>query len=212
MGILSTAAVVFITFCILVFAEYLSRLKQIHAELTRKLVHVAVGTFVAFWPFFLSWRQIQLLSLAFFVIVCLSIRLNIFRSIHAVKRSITGELLFAIVIGLLALIITDKWVFMVAMLHLSLADGLAAIVGLGWGDNNSYKVMGRDKSIAGSTAFLISSFCILGVYATFADSGTSFFTLLWLPFVATAVENIAVQGTDNLVMPMVIAVVLTSGI
>ncbi len=212
MGILLTILVVFITFCILVFAEYLSRLKQIHAELTRKLVHVAVGTFVAFWPFFLTWRQIQLLSLAFFVVVCVSIRLDIFRSIHAVKRSITGELLFAIVIGLLALIATDKWIFMAAMLHLSVADGLAAVVGLGWGDTNGYKVMGKQKSIAGSLAFLVTSFIILGAYALFSHSDTGATTLLVLPFVATALENLAVNGTDNLVMPMLIAVVLTSGI
>lgn len=212
MGILLTILVVFITFCILIFAEYLSRLKQIHAELTRKLVHVAVGTFVAFWPFFLTWRQIQFLSLAFFVVVCLSIRMDIFRSIHAVKRSMTGELLFAIVIGLLALIATDKWIFMAAMLHLSVADGLAAVIGLGWGDTNTYKVMGKEKSIAGSLAFLVTSFLILGIYALSSHSDTGMLTLLVLPFIATAVENIAVNGTDNLVMPMLIAVVLTSGV
>lgn len=212
MNILWTILVVAITFCILLGAEYLSRAKDIHAELTRKLVHVAVGSFVAFWPFFLSWRQIQLLSLAFFVVICISIKFNIFSSIHAVKRSITGELLFAIVIGLLATINSNEWVFMAAMLHLSLADGLAAVVGLGWGDNNGYKVFGRMKSLAGSVAFLVTSFCILAVYALFADSTTSFATLLWLPFVATAVENLAVQGTDNLVMPMTIALVLGSGI
>ncbi len=212
MGILWTILVVAITFCILIGAEYLSRAKDIHAELTRKLVHVAVGTFVAFWPFFLSWRQIQLLSLAFFVVICISIKFNVFSSIHAVKRSITGELLFAIVIGLLATINSNEWVFMAAMLHLGLADGLAAVVGLGWGDNNGYKVFGRLKSIAGSVAFLITSFCILAVYALFSDSTTGFVTLLWLPFVATAVENLAVQGTDNLVMPMAIALVLGSGL
>ncbi|MEK7152576.1 MAG: hypothetical protein AAB834_01400 [Patescibacteria group bacterium] len=209
---LLTILVVFVTFCILVFSEWLSRAKQIHAELTRKLVHVAVGTFVAFWPFFLTWRQIQLLSLAFFLVICLSVRLNIFRSIHAVQRNMTGELLFAIVIGLLALISTSPWIFTAAMLHLSLADGLAAIVGLGWGDSSRYKVLGHTKSIVGSAAFLISSFVILAVYGIFADSSTSFFTLLWLPFLATAAENVAVQGTDNLVMPMLIAVVLTSGV
>lgn len=201
-----------VTFVILVFAEYLSRSKQVHAELTRKLVHVAVGSFVAFWPFFLSWRQIQVISLAFFVVICLSIRFNIFSSIHAVKRSMTGELLFAIVIGLLAIISTSQWIFMAAMLHLSIADGLAAIVGVGWGDKNSYKVFGRMKSIAGSAAFLVSSFAILAIYAVFSDTTTSMATLLWLPFVATATENIAVQGTDNLVMPMLIALVLASGI
>jgi phytol kinase len=209
---LATILVVFVTFCILVFAEWLSRAKQIHAELTRKLVHVAVGTFVAFWPFFLSWRQIQLLSLLFFIIVCISIKLNVFRSIHAVKRNMLGELLFAIVIGLLALISTNEWVFTAAMLHLSIADGLAAVVGLGWGDSNSYKVWGRTKSIAGSVAFLVASFCILAMYGILANSTTSFFTLLWLPLVATAAENIAVQGTDNLVMPLLIAVVLTAGV
>jgi len=209
---LATFLVLVATFCILVFAEWLSRAKQIHAELTRKLVHVAVGTFVAFWPFFMSWRSIQLLSLMFFIVVSLSVKFDIFRSIHAVKRNMTGELLFAIVIGLLALISTNEWIFAAAMLHLSLADGLAAVVGLGWGDTNTYKVWGRTKSIAGSSAFLIASFCILALYGLFADSTTSFFTLLWLPIVATAAENIAAQGTDNLVMPLLIAVVLTAGV
>ncbi len=209
---LLTIVVVLVTFCILVGSEYLARSKDIHAELTRKFVHVAVGTFVAFWPFFLSWREIQVLSLAFFAVICISIKFNIFRSIHAVKRSITGELLFAIVIGLLALIVINKWVFMAAMLHLSLADGLAAIVGIGWGEKNAYKVFGRTKSIAGSAAFLVSSLCILAIYAIFAHGSTSLGTFLWLPFVATALENLAVQGTDNLIMPIFIALVLTSGV
>jgi phytol kinase len=110
------------------------------------------------------------------------------------------------------LIATDKWVFTAAMLHLSVADGLAAVVGLGWGEKNSYKVFGRTKSIAGSAAFLIASICILGLFAIFGHSNTSILTYLWLPLVATATENLAVQGTDNLVMPMVIALVLSSGV
>jgi phytol kinase len=211
-GALLTCIVVFVTFCILVAAEYLSRSKEIHAELTRKLVHVAVGTFVAFWPFFLSWRVIQILSLAFFAVVCISIKFNIFRSIHAVKRSITGELLFAVVIGLLASIASDKWIFMAAMLHLSLADGMAAVVGVGWGDKTAYKVFGRTKSVVGSAAFLIVSIGIMAAYGIFAHGSTSLATYFWLPVVATATENLAVQGTDNLVMPMLIALVLSSGI
>lgn len=203
---------VFVTFCILIFSEYLSRAKQIHAELTRKLVHVAVGTFVAFWPFFLSWREIQWLSLAFFAVICISIKYNIFSSIHAVKRSITGELLFALVIGLLALISTNKWIFMAAMLHLSIADGMAAVIGLGWGDKNSYKVFGRTKSVAGSAAFLVSSYLILAIYALFSHAGTSVATYIWLPLIATLTENLAIQGTDNIIMPMLIALVLMSGV
>lgn len=209
---LLTILVVIVTFCILVFAEWLARAKQIHSELTRKLVHVAVGTFVAFWPFFLSWRQIQLLSFAFLIVIFISVRLNIFRSIHAVKRNITGEILFAVVIGLLALISSSPWVFWAAMMHLSLADGLAAVIGLGWGDTNKYKVLGHTKSIAGSVAFLACSFVILVIYGIFANSSTSFITILWLPILATIAENVAVNGTDNLIMPLLIAVVLSAGV
>jgi phytol kinase len=208
----ATVLTIAVTFCILVAAEYLARAKQVHAELTRKLVHVAVGSFVAFWPFFLTWRTIQLLSLAFFVVVCLSIKFEVFRSIHAVQRNIMGELLFAIVIGVLAAISPTPWVFTAAMLHLSLADGLAAVIGLGWGDTNSYKVLGKKKSIAGTTAFIVASYAILALFGIFSHSSTSVITLLWLPLVAAAAENVAVYGTDNLVMPLVVALVLSSGL
>lgn len=207
-----TAITILVVFIILVVAEYLSRAKQIHAELTRKFVHVAVGSFVAFWPFFLTWGQIQFLAAAFFVVICLSAKLNVFRSIHNVQRNVVGEILFAVVIFVLALISANEWVFMAAMLHLSLADGLAAVIGLGWGEKNSYKVMGRTKSLAGSGAFMLTSFLILAVYDAATNGSTSLFTLLWLPMVATVAENLSVYGTDNLVMPLLIASVLSSGI
>lgn len=124
----------------------------------------------------------------------------------------TGELLFAIVIGLLASISPNNWVFTAAMLHLSISDGIAAIAGVLWGDNNSYKVFGRTKSLVGSAAFLLSSLIILAAYHAVSGSTTSVATILWLPLVATATENLAVQGTDNLVMPMIIALVLASGV
>jgi len=206
------AIVVIVIFGILLLSEYLSRAKGVHSELTRKLVHIAVGMFVAFWPFFLSWRQIQLLSLAFLVIVLISVKLDIFRSIHAVKRNAVGEVMFAMVIGLLAFISTSPWVFMAAMLHLSLADGMAAIVGLLWGEGNSYKVFGHVKSLAGSLAFFFTSLCIVLVYAMFSGEPYSGTTIIILPVMATIAENLAVNGTDNLVIPLLVALVLTSAV
>lgn len=205
-----TIVAVAVVFLILIFAEYLSRYKGVHSELTRKLVHILVGVFVAFWPFFLSWRQIQLLSLAFLVVVFLSIWLNIFKSIHAVERNVAGEVLFAMVVGILALLSTDEWVFAAAMLHLSLADGMAAIIGVLWGDRNQYKVFGHIKSVAGTAAFFVTSLCIMILYTAFSDASQSVTLLLWLPLVAALTENVAVSGTDNLVIPLLVAFVLTS--
>src|SRR6478752_7428920 len=147
-----TIVAVAVIFVIVIFAEYLSRYKGVHSELTRKIVHVLVGMFVAFWPFFLSWRQIQLLSVMFLVVVLLSIKFGIFSSVHAISRKSMGEVLFAIIIGILAFISSNQWIFAAAMLHLSLADGLAAVIGLAYGEHNSYRIMGRTKSLAGSLA------------------------------------------------------------
>src|SRR5580704_9866925 len=102
---------------LLYVAEKGSRVKHLHPELTRKFVHVTVGTFVAFWPFYLSWRDIATLSLAFLVVIALSVRYNVFHSIHAVSRNTTGEFLFALSIGLLSFLSNNKWVFMAAMLN-----------------------------------------------------------------------------------------------
>ena len=55
-----TVLAIFVVLLILVFAEYLSRFKGVHSELTRKLVHILVGAYVAFWPFFLSLSLIHI--------------------------------------------------------------------------------------------------------------------------------------------------------
>src|SRR6185295_1322058 len=115
-----------------------------------KFSHILGGAFVAFWPFFLSWQQIQLLGLLFFIGMIISIKLDIFRSIHAVRRNGVGEMLAAFIIIVFAFICDDKWIYMAAMLHLSLADGLAAISGLAFGEHNSYKVLGETRSLAGN--------------------------------------------------------------
>lgn len=198
-----------VVLAILLFAEYLSRSKNIHAELTRKLVHMAVGTFVAFWPFFLSWHQIEFLSIAFLGSVGVSIKLNIFRAIHAVRRGILGEVLFAVVIGFLAVFSANKWAFMAALLNLSLADGAAAVIGTLWGDNSQYKVFGKTKSRVGTAAFLVTSFLITALY--FAASGVAFSPglLFGVPVTAAIAENIAVNGIDNLVVPMIVALLLS---
>ncbi len=201
-----------IVFLILVFSEYLSRYKGVHSELTRKFVHVFVGTFVAFWPFFLSWRQIQFLSLSFLVVVSLSVKFDVFRSIHAVKRNANGKILFALAIGLLAFITTSPWIFAASMLHLSIADGLAAIVGLAWGDSSRYKVLHHTKTLTGSLAFFFASLVIMIGYAAFSGDSYSATTIIWLPVMATIAENLAVQGTDNLVLPLLVALVLSSSL
>ena len=71
---------------ILIGNEWWWRTRVVHGELSRKFVHITVGSFVAIWPWFLSWQEIRLLSLSFVAAVLVSKALNIFQAIHSVQR------------------------------------------------------------------------------------------------------------------------------
>ena len=199
---------VLVVFGLLMISEYLWRIRKIRSEFTRKFVHITVGTFVAFWPFFLSWHYIELLSVAFLVVVSFSRLLYIFHSIHRVPRKTHGEVLFAIGVGATALITHEPWVFMVAILHLSLADGLAAVVGTHYQRPGKYKVLNHTKSVLGTLTFWLVSVLILSVYVLLHGPRDLWPVIIWLPPLAALIENIGIGGSDNLLVPVVVAVVL----
>jgi dolichol kinase len=210
MNIMMTTAVFVAMLAVLLFAEYLTLKKNLHSELSRKFVHVTVGTFAAFWPFFLSWGQIQLLSVVALVGMIASLKFNLFKSMHNVTRTTYGEILSVAAVGILAFLVDDPWVFAAAMLHLSLADGLAAVAGLAYGQGNGYKVLGLAKSVAGTVVFFTISVVIMIGYLLFSGNQPQLATMLLLPLAATVAENLSGRGTDNLVSPLLVALVLTS--
>jgi phytol kinase len=205
MMLILTALVVFV---LLVLSELWWRLRKPHDEFSRKFIHITVGSFVAFWPQFLSWNEILLLSGAFLVVTLLSLYFGIFKAIHAVERPTWGEICFGLAVGLLAVLTKDAAIYMIAVLHMSLADGVAALFGTAYGRKNSYKVFGHTKSLAGSGAFLLVSLVLLIGYASFSAAVISPVLIVALALTATALENFAVRGLDNLFVPLLVAAVL----
>lgn len=199
---------VLIVFAILVLSEVWWHNKRPHNELSRKFVHITVGTFAAFWPYYLSWNEILFLSVAFLVVVSASQYIGLFKAIHSVERPTWGEACFAVSVGILAAVAGEPLVYTVALLHMSLSDGLAALVGMRYGRGNTYKVFGHTKSLAGSAAFFASSLLILGAYALLAPTAPPLLVLVGLAAVATVLENVAVRGLDNLAVPLMVAGVL----
>jgi phytol kinase len=198
-------------FALLLVSEALWRAKIIRGEVARKFVHIGVGTFVAFWPYFMSWQEIILMSVAFLVVVLLSRKRSIFHAVHEVARPTQGEAFFAIGIGLSALLMPSPMVFTAAMLHLSLADGLAAVVGKHYGSLHQYRVRNYVKTLAGTCTFYLASTII--ITGTVLLSGNQITwplvpLLVWLPLAATVLENFAVGGADNVVVPLLIVIVL----
>lgn len=198
-------------FILLVLSEYLWRTHRLRGERARKLVHVAAGTFIAFWPWFMSFYQIQVISLVMVLVVILARRFNLFRGIYSVRRRTLGDIMFPFTVGILATLTQSEWIFAAALLHLGLADGLAAVVGDRLGKKNRYKIFGEVRSIAGSVTFLVVSILIMTAVISFGpDEFKGFYLplLILLPIAATCIENLSVRGADNIFVPLFIALTL----
>jgi phytol kinase len=197
--------------CLLVVTgEYLRRVHLFHAEVTRKFIHITVASFAASWPFFLQWNQIYLISMLMFVGIVVSRALHLFRAIHGVQRRTWGELFFAMSIGICAVLGQSPWGFAAAMLVMGLADGFAALVGTLLNGTHRYKVFGHQKSREGTLTFFIMSIIILTVCASLGQLSPTLFKVIALAAAATWIENIAIAGTDNLVVPLAIVVLISA--
>ena len=206
------AATVLAIFMLLISSELWWRRHNMHEEFSRKFLHITIGTFVAFWPFFLSWGQIELLSVAFLLVAGVSKQLNLFQAIRSVQRPTWGEVFFALAVGTIALVTHDQWIYMAAVLQMSLADGLAAVVGVRFGNSNRYRVFGQDKSVVGTLTFLVVSIAILVGYSLQAPGVNFSAGLIGVSLIATLWENIGIMGSDNLLVPLVVAVLLDHAI
>lgn len=208
-----TLSLVFI-FAVLVLAEWLRRAKLLRGEKLRKLIHVIVGSFVAIWPFFMSFTTIQALSLAMLTVVMVSRAKNIFPAVHDVQRKTWGELFFPFSIAAAAFLTDSPWVFMAAILHMGLADGFAAIVGNIYSKKGyGYQVFGHVKTLAGTAVFVVISIAITAVTMLFGfglDVSIIWPLVIALSVATAAVENIAPYGLDNLFVTLLVVLVLNT--
>lgn len=191
-------------FGIIFSGEFMWRKKILKSEWSRKFIHIGVGTFVAFWPFFTTFGWVQALSVVFLGVIIVSRSLHIFKGIHSVKRKTLGEVFYPIGIGLSAFITSNKYIFAAAVLHLSLADGLAAIVGLKYGKQDQYRVGSQTKSFVGTATFCaVSATITLWLLSSPAGTGLHLWpVILAMPIVTAIVEAVVPYGSDNLFIPL----------
>jgi phytol kinase len=199
-------------FLLLIITEWLWRKSKLHIETSRKIVHIGTGIIVAFWPLYLDWTTIQLLSLLLLAVVFASFRLRIFRSIHDIDRLTIGEILYPVGIGICAFLEPAPWMFTAAILHLTLADGLAAIVGIKYGRKNRYTILSHGKSLIGSTTFFMTSLAIIVAASFFVSEANlphNYPLFVLAALTLTFVENISWYGLDDITVPLSVIILLT---
>lgn len=199
-------------FAILVISEILYKRKILEGEYLRKFVHISSGSFIAFWPWLISWRQIQAISLAMLAVVIYNHRSKMIHMGGNITRQTYGGMLLPVGVLACTFLTDKKIVFALAVLHMAIADGLAAVIGTTYSKKFSYKIFHQVKTLIGTMTFWLASLCILGVGLLFAHDFISFnhymILLVFLPPILALLENLAVFGLDNVAVPVAVVIAL----
>ncbi len=204
---IAVVATLVIIFFVLLLNEYLWKKSILKGEASRKFIHIIIGVYGAFWPLYLSWVEIQIIALMALLFIILIRLKGLFNSVYAIKRKSWGDMIGPATIIILSLLQPAEWIFAAAVLHIALADGLAAVLGEKYGKKSRYKIVGNTKSVVGTLTFWIVSVIILVFTVILAPSGLSGLSLpilVWLSAGAAYLENISPYGFDNFLVPMLI--------
>jgi hypothetical protein len=77
--------------------------KIIHGELKRKLVHIAVTSFVAFWPWIMGWKAIQLIGIAMILVLLVNRQVKVLHYLGGIRQQTYGDVFLALSITTTAL-------------------------------------------------------------------------------------------------------------
>mgnify|MGYP006281721959 CR=1 FL=1 len=199
-------------FGILALAE-IARRRGVPRSVTRKIVHVGIGTWVI--PTFLLFdhRLWAVIPPACFVVVnALSFRFHLIRSVEGETANV-GTILYPISVACaLGFFWPEPWpvVGAASILVMAWGDAAASLVGRRHG-RRIYRAWGHPRSLEGSAAMLGVGF--VGILASFValgepvDGGVLVAALI-AATVATGFEAVSLWGFDNLLVPGSVAVTL----
>lgn len=194
---------------VILVVEMLWRRGKLKGEYARKTIHILLSVSLAFTPLFLSWNWIKIGGVISVISVFVMRKTKLIQSVYDVKRFSWGDVAGPAAITLIAFFEPSRSLFAAVVLHIGLADGLAAVIGTKYGQSNKYKVLGNNKSWAGTATFVICSLLItLGLILFGPPLG---FAALWpllilLPLFTTLVENFGVYGSDNALIALTVII------
>ncbi|MEB3829756.1 diacylglycerol/polyprenol kinase family protein [Phormidium sp. CCY1219] len=187
-----------------------------HPELLRKLLHVQMGLVtIAFpWMFRESWPVFLLAAIAIGLMLALKTIKSLQQVgevVHRVGRRSLGEIYFPLSVAVVFWLAQGHWIlYCIPILVLTLADAVAAAIGLRYGTVR-YTTTDGQKSAEGSIAFFTLAFLTTHVPLLLLTDTPRAQTLLVsaiLGLLVMLMEAIAWQGLDNLFIPLGSFVVL----
>lgn len=195
-------------------AEVLYHWLKVHAEITRKYVHLVTGLLTMLFPPMIGnhWLVLFLCG-SFLVILLISLKFKLLPSINAVDRVTRGSLLYPIIVYgcyLAYLRYGHFSLYYIPILILAICDPVAALVGKGY-PIGKYTTFGNQKTMSGSGGFFVSALIVSSVLLIYLE-GMSLLSGIMVAFMislsTTIAEALTHKGYDNFTIPGTALIVL----
>jgi phytol kinase len=176
-------------------------------EWSRKLVHIGGGAVVPLaWLFGIErWLAVPAAALIT-LLALINHRRRLLPAIEDVGRDSYGTVAYGASITLLLLLFWPQRPDAVCagVLVMACGDGLAGLLGPRL-PSPSWRVLGERRSVLGTGTMALVSLLVLLAVAAVAPAAPGLPALLLLALTATALEQVALLGLDNLTVPLAVA-------
>lgn len=198
-------------FAVLGLATLVAKRQKRKTELSRKLVHILVGNWVFFTPFFSSLWAVLVVPFSFIIINALSMRYQIFSAMEREDKNF-GTVYYAVSMFILcgaSYLLGWRELAFIGLLSMAYGDGLAALVGKRWGKRGRFS-FAPEKTLAGSITTGVCVFAVsLGSIFFLVQAQLdrpAWYALLVVPALtavfASFIELSGKNGCDNLSLPL----------
>ena len=181
-------------------------------DLSRKIVHIAAGSWLIFWPLYdvSHWSKYLNITPAFIWTILLLLKGFTAgpsdKAVQTMTRTgdkrelLRGPLYFTLVMNIMGTIFFYTPVAVTAMSFLGWGDGLAPVFGNRFGKHRFHILSW--KSIEGSLAFIFFGFFIAALLNLLFFGSVNLAFLALCAIFATAIEAASPKDLDNLLIPL----------
>lgn len=183
--------------------EFLKRKQILSCNSTRRIIHIGAAIIAYTFPLYLSLQQVLTICFILLGIMVFSRYKSLLSHIHKVDRKTWGEIFYplGIMITAISFLPNDIASFRIVILILGVSDLLANIIGTHLG-SHSFEVFKCKKTVEGSVAFFVSTLIILLIFQI------NPLVAVFISMIATFTEFFSPYGSDNLIVPIIVSVLL----
>ena len=201
--------VLIITYLVILFliTIFYKLYKSNNKEVLRKIIHIGIGPLIPFAKFLeINIETAQYLAGFISLLIVFNYIYKLFPIIEDVDRKSYGTIFYCISLFILISIFWEKdpSALFVGVFIMTFGDGLAGLLGKNF-KSKSWIIFNQTKSLLGTLTMLIVSTLVL--VAIGYKTGYEFnLFYIFIAFISTILEQISILGIDNLIVPLISAI------